>query len=310
MKKFLLKVFLYLSIIGAFFLSMGFFADGNTDDNYRHFLKKGSNVIFGDSRGSQAIVPSVLKQSLGNKDFDNFSMNITETPYGEIYLKAIKRKVDENTKDGIFILTVDPWNLSVDTLAKGENIFTERGSAVDNMHCYNMSPNFEYLVKNYKQTWFYIFRDRERLGVRSNTYLHEDGWMEVTVDMSKPEVDKRIAEKIEFYKMFSGRQKLSQERISAFKETISFLKNHGKVYIVRIPGSEDLMKIEEKYAPNFDQLMIEIGENYDVDYINFSKNYNKYIYTDGNHMYKESGKVFTKEIADSIQYYQTKNSGN
>lgn len=32
----------------------------------------------------------------------------------------------------------------------------------------------------------------------------------------------------------------------------------------------------------------------------FSKNYADFEYTDGNHMYKESGKVFTAQIADSI----------
>jgi hypothetical protein len=37
-----------------------------------------------------------------------------------------------------------------------------------------------------------------------------------------------------------------------------------------------------------------------IIYFDFSSKAEDYIYTDANHMYKESGKVFTSQIADSI----------
>ncbi|WP_288462162.1 hypothetical protein [uncultured Chryseobacterium sp.] len=43
-----------------------------------------------------------------------------------------------------------------------------------------------------------------------------------------------------------------------------------------------------------------ISKKYNTAFFDFSSKAKDYIYTDGNHMYKESGKVFTLQIADSI----------
>ncbi|WP_228451819.1 hypothetical protein [Chryseobacterium sp. SN22] len=98
MKTFLLKISLYgfgcifvLAVLGAF-------ADGNTDDSYMHFaVDKPINIILGDSRGSQAVQPGVLEEKLQQK-FDNFSLNVVQSPYGSVYLDALKRKLNPDTK--------------------------------------------------------------------------------------------------------------------------------------------------------------------------------------------------------------------
>jgi hypothetical protein len=46
-----------------------------------------------------------------------------QSPYGQVYFKALKRKLDPETKDGIFILTVGPWNLSLNKNIKNEKDF-------------------------------------------------------------------------------------------------------------------------------------------------------------------------------------------
>lgn len=283
-------------------LWLGGFADGNTDDNYRHFTQQSSNIIMGDSRGSQAVVPDVLNKNFPGKVFDNFSLNITYSPYGEIYLKALKRKIKPNTKDGIFILTVDPWNLSADKNNAG---FSEEGSPLDKMYFYNVHPNYEYLLKNFNRSWFHIYIDRETLQ-RSNTYLHPNGWLEVNVSMEPEEVRKRVDEKVVYYRQFAAGQKLSHKRINAFKETIRFLKKHGDVYIVRIGAGSRIMEIENAYAPDFNHLMDNIVGEFDVEYFDFSNNPDNYQYTDGNHMYRASSKVFTQQISDSINKYHLK----
>ncbi|RZJ47668.1 MAG: hypothetical protein EOO19_09175, partial [Chryseobacterium sp.] len=278
---------------------LGSYADGNTDDNYLHFaVPKPQNVILGDSRGSQAVVSSVLSNKL-SKQFDNFSLNITQSPYGQMYLKALKRKLDPKTNDGIFILTVDPWNLTLHKNVKKEDEYPEMKSPFKNMYFYNMSPNYEYLLKNYKRSWFKIYLERAEIG-RSNTYLHADGWMEVDVNMQKDSVQKREIEKVSFYKQFANENHQSQERLNAFNDIISYLKNKGKVYIVRIPASEGIMKIENQRFPQFNDMMKDIAKKNNLNYFDFSANYNDYVYTDGNHMYKESSKVLSSQIADSI----------
>ena len=303
MKKFLLHISVYVVGILSLMLFLGSFADGNTDDNYRHFTRRASSIIMGDSRGSQAVVPDVLNQNFSGKDFDNFSLNITHSPYGPVYLKALKRKLKPDTNHGIFILTVDPWNLSLSRKTKKIEDFSETKSPLNNVYCYDMDTNYEYLLKNLNHSWYIIYRDRETQG-RSNTYLHKNGWLEVTVSMKPEEIAQREREKVQFYKDFASAQQLSEERMKAFEQIIQYLKNYGKVYIVRIPGGRKIMEIEEGYAPQFDSLMKEISQKYAVPYFNFSKNCEQYQYTDGNHMYKESSKIFTQQIADSIKAYQ------
>ncbi|MCS3532440.1 hypothetical protein [Chryseobacterium sp. JUb7] len=300
MKKFLFKISFYLLGLVIIFAVLGSFADGNTDDNYMHFaVEKPNNIILGDSRGSQAVLPRILKEKLQRK-FDNFSLNVVQSPYGPVYLDALKKKIHENTKNGIFILTVDPWNLSSNKGVEKFKDFPEEHSPLKNMHFYNWSPNYEYLLKNYSRSWFKIYTEREKVG-KSNTYLHKDGWLEVTVDMQKDSVKKRETEKVDFfYKDLAVNQKISSTRLRSLEDIIKFLKNKGTVYLVRIPTSERLMKVENSYAPDFNLKMKEIAEKHQMQYFDFTSNPNDYQYTDGNHMYKESGKVFTAQLADSI----------
>ncbi|WP_246008751.1 hypothetical protein [Chryseobacterium lactis] len=301
MKKFLIKILPYCIAVIVVLAILGSYADGNTDDNYMHFaVKKPQNIILGDSRGSQGIVPQVLKNKL-SVPFDNFSLNIAESPYGEVYLKALKRKLDPETKNGIFILSISPWNVSLAKTIRKKEGFPEEGSPLNNMYFYDWSPNYEYLLKNYSRSWFKIFTEREKAVGKSNTFLHPDGWLEVNVDMNKDSVAARTRRKVEGYKMVAKETALSPERLRAFDEIISYLRTRGKVYIVRIPASEKLMALENEKFPQFSKLLQDIGRKQNAKVFDFSKNFHDFDYTDGNHMYKESGKKFTSRIADSIR---------
>lgn len=301
MQKFLKKLAYWIIPLIALHVMLGLFADGNTDDNYRHFTSQASSIVLGDSRGSQAIVPSVLNGYFNNRKFDNFSLNISQSPYGPLYFEALKKKIKPNTKDGIFILTVSPWNLSAPKdIVKEKDLPENKISPFRNMHFYNLNPNYEYLLKNFNNSWFNIFRDRETVG-KSSTYLHEDGWLEVTIDMSAEEVAKRTEEKVEFYNLFKDGQKLSNMRLQSLVETVDFLKSKGQVYVVRIPTSEEIMNIENQYSPNFNQIIEKITKRKKIHYFDFSPNFADYQYTDGNHIYKESSKKLTAQIADSIR---------
>lgn len=301
MQKFLRKLTFWIIPLIALHVMLGLFADGNTDDNYRHFTSQASSIILGDSRGSQAIVPSVLNSYFNNKKFDNFSLNISQSPYGPLYLEALKKKIKPNTKNGVFILTVSPWNLSATKdIIREKDLPENKISPFRNMNFYNLNPNYEYLLKNLNSSWFNIFRDRESVA-KSNTYLHEDGWLEVAIDMSAEEVAKRTTEKVEFYNLFKDEQKLSNIRLKSLKNIIDFLQFKGQVYVVRIPTSVEIMKIEEQYSPNFNQIIEKITKREKIHYFDFSPNFADYQYTDGNHMCKESSKKLSAQIADSIR---------
>ncbi|MGU3374211.1 hypothetical protein [Chryseobacterium sp. M5A1_1a] len=299
MKRFLIKIVPYFVAVLIVLAILGSYADGNTDDNYMHFaVKKPQNIILGDSRGSQGVVPEILKGKL-SVGFDNFSLNIVESPYGQVYFKALKRKLDPETKNGIFILTVNPWSLALNKNIKKEKDFPEEHSPLNDMHFYDWSPNYEYLLKHYTRSWFKIYTERAEAG-RSNTFLHDDGWLEVTVSMNADSVAARTKEKEIFYKGMAKGVAFSPERLRAFNEIINYLRTKGSVYIVRIPTSKALTTIESEEYPHFSKLLQDIAHKQNVKAFDFSKNYADYDYTDGNHMYKESSKKLTSQIADSI----------
>ncbi|WP_241485949.1 hypothetical protein [Chryseobacterium angstadtii] len=300
MGKFLFKISFYFIGIAAVLLLLGSYADSNTDDNYMHFaVPKPQNIILGDSRSVQGVVPDVLKNKL-DMPFDNFSLNIVHSPYGEIYLKALKRKLDPDTKNGIFILTVNPWNLALRNDVKKKEDFPEEESPFNNMYFYDMSPNYEYLIKNLHKSWFRIYLDREAVG-RSNTFLHKDGWMEVNVDMNKDSIAARTARKTEDTKEMMYGYSLSQERMKAINGIIDYLKPKGSVYLVRIPVSKNILTLENKRFPEFNGLMKELAKKQNVKFYDFSGHPDDFVYVDGNHMYKDSGKLLTSQIADSIK---------
>ncbi|MBB6371653.1 hypothetical protein [Chryseobacterium shigense] len=300
MKKFLFKISFYIIGIIAVLLFLGTYADGNTDDNYLHFTgPKPSDMIMGDSRGSQAVIPDILDHKLKGRKFNNFSLNLTESPYGPVYFEAIKKKLNPDTKNGIFILTVDPWCLSTGRDVKEAKDFTESTSALADMNFYDVAPNYEYLLKHHPESWFHIYRDREAVG-RSNTYLHKNGWMEVTVNVEPDTLRKREARKVNDYLDFVKYQKISQVRLDAFDDIIQYLKTKGTVYIVRIPGFKGIMEIENRYSPDFSKRLGSIAQKNGVKFFDFSPYHDKYVFIDGNHMYRESGKVFTAQLADSI----------
>lgn len=299
MKKFLFKISFYIIGVVAVLLFLGTFADGNTDDNYRHFTgPKPSNMIMGDSRGVQAVVPDILDAKFKDRKFTNFAFNIADSPYGKVYFEAIKKKLNPNTQNGIFILTVDPWSVSIDK-GREEKDLPETRSPLASMHFYDINPNYEYLLRNYPRSWFNIYKDREEVA-KSNTYLHKNGWMEVTVDVHPDTVAARTVKKVEEAILSSKKQEISTYRLKSLENIIDFLKTKGSVYIVRIPPSEKVLEIEKKYSPDFSKRIKAIAEKQGIGFFDFSPEAKKYTYTDGNHMYKESGKVFTAQIADSI----------
>lgn len=300
MKKFLFKISFYIIGVIGIMLFLGTYADGNTDDNYRHYTgPKPSDMILGDSRGGQAVIPYVLDEKLKGRKFNNFALNIGDSPYGQVYLEAVKRRMNPDTKNGIFILTVDPWCLSLEKSLENVKEDPDRYSPLADMHFYDMSPNYEYLLKHFSGSWFNIYRDREELS-KSVTFLHKNGWMEVNVNIHPDSIKVREARKIEGYTEMMKGQKISQYRINAFQDMIKYLKEKGTVYIVRIPAFKGMMELEDKYAPDFNKRIENIAKQNGVKFFNLSTKPEDYIYTDGNHMYKGSGKIFTAQIADSI----------
>ncbi|MCU0370223.1 MAG: hypothetical protein MUC31_02320, partial [Bacteroidales bacterium] len=250
MKKFLIEVLVFLVILLTSFYLIFLRADGKTDAFYlRLTTKKQHSLILGNSRAAQAIKPSVLNDVLSRNDLFNYSFSIHLSPYGPTYLNSIKRKLDQDTKDGIFILSVDPWSISTVSADPNDTAkFGELKMFLGKIRHVNLYPNVPYLFSSYDKPYYNLL-----LNAKSPTTLHRDGWLEVNVTMDSAKVKRRIERKISQYRKGNlPTHKFSEVRLEYLIKTIEYLKNFGKVYLVRLPVITEIMAIEQELIPDFD----------------------------------------------------------
>lgn len=298
-----MKLFITYSIVILFlviitFLSIITLADGYTDAYYIRFTTpKQSSLVLGTSRAAHCIQPSILNEILGRNDFFNYAFTIGHSPYGPTYLKSMKRKLNQNTRNGIFILTVDPWSIS--SRCKNPNDttnFRELKNSLNKVHLVNTNPNFVYFLKAYDQPLINILVNKNNV-----VFLHHDGWLEVNVKMDSIKFAKNIVSKIKKYKQDnSPYYSFSTIRYQYLIKTIDYLKQFGSVYIVRLPVHPLMMDLDNDLIPDFSKMIQDISSLSDVPFLDLTTQNSNYIYTDGNHLHKDSGQLVTREIANWI----------
>ena len=317
MYRFLKNILIISFIIIAIHLILANFDDGSTDNFYLRFTSpKQNSLIIGTSRSAQGIHPDIIDSILDLEEINsmyNYSFSINNSSYGEQYYNAIKNKINTESKDGLFIVTVDPWSISLDTTLNEHEIDIE--SVFYSMRYYNSSPNYEYLIKQYKKGWGNILLKRIESNILSNkiddigkvngsyTYLRKDGLLEVYTRMDSSYVSQNIQKKIKSYIKLVARNKFSDYRFDYLKKTIELLNDYGKVYLVRMPVHKSLLKIEDSFDPYFDKRMIILANNMDIEYLDFSIESDEYSYTDGNHLYIEDAKRFSVTLSERIKKF-------
>jgi hypothetical protein len=298
MKKFIIKTTVFSIIVVTVFVFILAKADGYTDPFYIRFTTpKQKNLILGTSRSAQGLQPKIFDRIL-TKDFFNYSFTISHSPFGSVYLNSIKKKLNSQIKEGIFIITVDPWSIS----QKGDNPndskkFEENNLALANVNLVNLKPNFEYLIKQLKGKYYTVLTNR----IMSKMFLHNDGWLEVNISMDSASITKRLDNKIKIYRKNNlPNRKLSYVRLSYLKQTVEYLKLHGNVYIVRLPVSPEMFAIEQEFMPDFNEIINPICLVTD-GYLDMTNENHLYQFIDGNHLWKESGKMVSEKIAKWIK---------
>lgn len=120
--------------------------------------------------------------------------------------------------------------------------------------------------------------------------------------MNEEKMKKNIEQKIIFYKKeILPKFKFSKYRLNKLEETITYLNQYGRVYLVRLPVHRDMFKLEQQLMPDFN-VKIEGLHSKTERYIDLTPKNDSYKYTDGNHLYKSSGALVTKEIGEIISY--------
>jgi hypothetical protein len=241
----------------------------------------------------------------------NFAFTLSSSPFGKVYYDAIEQKLDPDTRDGIFIVTVDPWAISMDTNLLAYNN-PDSISVLNEIHRFSSRPNIEYLIKKYHKGWgnialkkmesYMLRKYRKKLGgiTGSWTYVNDDGWLDVSTSMDSAFVQNKIVTKAKAYAEVANKRSYSDFRLNALIQTIELLNRHGEVYLIRLPAHDSMLKIERKFMPDFNNKINDaIGlcsGYYDMNTLDHA-----FRYTDGNHLYVESGIRVSQLIAEWIK---------
>ena len=268
---------------------------GQIDAFYGRFTTPlAGSLILGTSRAAQGIQPAVLLARLGGQ-FEgpllNYAFTLTHSPYGPAYLRSIQRKLRPEVKNSLFIVAVDPWSLS---LTGPEGAFPEDNSFIGQLHQVSQNPNLAYLARFQTKPFYRLLLDYATATER----LHPDGWLEVRIGTDSAQVVARTARKLHDYRLLAASQHLSTGRLQALRQTIAFLKQHGRVVLVRLPVGSSMLQLEQVYQPGFDQLMRQMAADYALAYFDYSAQ--PYATTDGNHLQREASAAFSQRLAADL----------
>lgn len=297
MKRFLVRLSVFAAIVSVIVLGLLRFAGGYVDYFYVKFTSPvQQSLILGDSRSFEGIRPDVLDENLDGKfpSVFNYSFTMGQAAYGDAYLESVKRKLDPATKNGLFILNVQPWLLAQrtsDNPKTGE--YFEADLPPHNMRFVNMDPNIEYVFRNHS---FFHFK----AAFRRVTKTHENGWLEET-NIPKDSLSRANLKKetIAQYEGFARDWKPSGYRLQKLQETIAFLEHYGEVVLVRMPVSEEIVSIEEKFWSGFSLQMRMISARKGAKFLDYSDSA-KYRTFDGIHLEGETCREFTKDLGRDI----------
>lgn len=301
MRRFILKVLLATGAAFGLHALAGLFADGHLDAYYLRFTgpRRGA-LILGTSRAAQGIRPQALSDRLHGTSRHaplNFSFTVSHSPYDAAYLHAILGKLDHGVKDGLFIVTVDPWSLA-ERLAKDSE--ARALGLLGNQWIFNGTPNYEYLVRNAETGWG-SFMGGPLHDLEPETTIMPDGWLRYSVRQDSAAVAKRTAKTVKLYR--ESRLRLYGPELTGMAELLTItdlLERHGQVVLVRMPCGQEILNMEKERWPRFDSTLRAFADARALPYWDHTGESPRYAYIDGNHLDSVSSAAYSQLLADRI----------
>ncbi|WP_116126794.1 hypothetical protein [Lewinella sp. IMCC34183] len=302
MQRFLLHLLFFLLAVAAvagavFSLDVGY-ADPYY---YRISGPPAPNLVLGTSKAGQGIRPDVLGAAL-DREFLNFSFSLSVSPYGSTYARRIAEKLRASDHGGVFVLAVDPWGIAA--VGSDTSAFPERTAFLEQLPSVTARPNLPYLVHYLERPYLNI------LLRQSPAVLHRDGWLEVRLGAGEAATARRTAFTLAGYRSLGATLGVSTARLESLADIISLLDRHGRVYLVRLPVSTEMMAIEESLMPDFSDRIGGLVDRFPgVQYLDMSPDNGSYTYHDGLHLTPDSGARSTRRIAEWIRASATQLRG-
>ncbi|GAA5082882.1 hypothetical protein GCM10023210_00740 [Chryseobacterium ginsengisoli] len=309
MKKSIYRLIKF-SILPLLFICYAIYITGkNTGDFYKRFSSPQQNsLILGSSRAASMnpeIIDQIIHSKYPNAKLYNYAFTWAHSPYGPKYLESIEKKIKPDTKDGVFIVTVEPTALMVDKNKPDDpQYYTENDKSVAKTSMVATNPNLEYLLESYDFSITNEFNKKIRpeknpmieVSVLDNGQVHGKVIKRFSTEKRK-EVN---AEKMAELKNRINELKISPTRLEYLSKTIDFLKQHGKVMVVRMPVSKVPYDIENSAVADFDKIILDITESKKVPYINYNNYPNNYQWVDEVHLEPEFMDKFSAVIAKDL----------
>ena len=291
MKKLLLKILLLMVILVLPYCGFQYWIVTKFDRIYFMLTHKSESVITGLSR-AKMISPYVLQEELLLKSMpQNLAYSSSVTPYGAYYFSFLKKKLIKSKTGSIHIVCVSPFSI-MDRVGAWEN-GREANQVIYNSKFVNSSPNIEYL---WKPSATILLEYRKSLLSRDIKLTpHKNGWVEIV-----------LGPKFEKNKTDMNREFIyNSERNDYLKQTIDFLKTTGKIYMVRMPISKEMVQMEDALFPDFNEMMQVIANDQDVQYFDYSNTSHLYEFQDvpGHHLDAMNAQKFTKTLAIDIKQH-------
>jgi|GEM_PF-612007 len=311
MKLLLAKLFVFIALVSLVYLGLLLLLA----TRYPGYIQSYSCVvtdhrgsaIFGSSRSLTGIEPAVLNKTLGAYlPFFNYSGNIYATPYGPVYHSFIQRKTrDWEFRDNrLFVLNVDPWTVSCEKKKDAANFFNERHSFYHRLRDVKSGFNAEFLI-------FYADRPLKsiltELIFRSSGGINEGG--RFVYPISREECvqgfTKRFAlaqQRHRNHRYYINGQ-LSKIRLLYLHRTLQYLSGIGRVILVRMPLTREMLAMENEMDALFSLRMKALSAAEGVAFIDYSREQDTYLFVDDNHLYNTSAEAFTAKLAKDVRNY-------
>ncbi|UII76138.1 hypothetical protein LV716_18015 [Flagellimonas sp. HMM57] len=310
MKSFFLKVtLLFALLLGAYLFLLHRLVLGPVDGYYYKFTQEAEGIILGLSRANTGITPHILNKELSAVTkyvpTTNFAFEKFQSPYGEVYLNAIKKKLSIQKERSLSILCVTPGSLTAPKGMDSNAIFKmDKKSMLGKVSDYTSNPNYDYIIHCYGQSLYNaLITSKED----NQTTLHTDGWREFKLKSNLYEVTQEDIEygksfTLENHKNANETEKKSPYRINNLIATIAFLKTKSDVFLVRMPADSDIIELENQQWVNFDRTMDSIAQVKGITYLNYTLPSYSFSTYDGSHMHSSSAKAFTVVLAKDISH--------
>jgi hypothetical protein len=92
----------------------------------------------------------------------------------------------------------------------------------------------------------------------------------------------------------------SPRRMAALGRTLDFLGAHGRVWVIRMPIDPEVLVLEGRYWPDFNEVMGEMAASHGARFLDYSREGDAFETYDGSHLLSESARAFTRRLCEDL----------